>query len=294
MNDTDLLASLPDFVSFGTMMKASPAEEAGERFVYVEASKESRDQQGEIVLAKALQDSVSIFKKFGVVDMDHKSMPAVAKRYQIENPDEWVVGLPVDVRFRSGTTFVKAQLRRGDSLLALRANQVWEGLTKISPPNRYYASVGGSVLGREVRIDPATKEKVAVITKTRWDNLALSLQPVHPDLSPAATTPVSVFAKSLGGFVLAKSDAALTAGYGTDSAALTGGAALRTQSLHGADYGRLREATAAAIRDGKIKTPAADSIMQYAATEFGLSLDEAAGFTERLMRDIHRDLRRTK
>ena len=34
--------------------------------------------------------------------------------------------------------------------------------------------------------------------------------------------------------------------------------------------------------------------MQYAATEFGLSLDEAAGFTERLMRDIHRDLRRTK
>ena len=56
----------------------------------------------------------------------------------------------------------------------------------------------------------------------------------------------------------------------------------------------MRESTAAAIRDGRIKSPAADSIMSFAATEFGLSLDEAAGFTERLMRDIYRNIRRSK
>lgn len=289
MEDTDLLSSLPDFVSFGTMMKASPVEEAGERFVYVEASKESRDQQGEIVLAKALQESASIFKKFGVVDIDHKSMPAVAKRNQIDNPDEWIVGLPVDVRFRDGTTFVKAQLRKGDSPLAARANQVWEGLTKISPPNRYYASVGGSVLGRDVRIDPVTKEKVAVITKTRWDNLALSLQPVNPDLSPAATTPVGVFAKSLNGFVVK----ALEAGYGTDAAALTGGAALRKQSLQGANYHRAREKVSRAMLNGGLgNNPGPHEIMDFVSREFGVSPEEGAEFTERLLGDIHRNLKR--
>ncbi len=275
------------------MMKASPVEEGGERFVYIEASKESRDQQGEIVLAKALQESVDIFRKFGVVDLDHKSMPSVAKMYGITAPEEWIIGQPIEVRFQGDMTFVKAHLRRGDTALAERANRVWDGLTKVTPPDRYYASVGGSVLGREVRIDPMTKARVPVITKTRWNNLALSLNPVNPDLNPASTTPVGTFAKALGGFVVAK---ALEAGYATDSAAMTGGQALGMQSLdrRPKSYFDARNRISAAMTSGKIKNPGMKEIMGFAQKEFGMSLEESAEFCERFLRDIHSNLKRSK
>lgn len=274
------------------MMKASPIEEGGERFIYVEASNETRDQQGEVVLAKALRESAGVFQKFGVVDLDHKSMPSVAKMYGINDPESWIIGQPTDVRFNGNTTFVKAQLRRGDTPLAERANRVWDGLTKVTPPDRYYASVGGSVLGREVRIDPDTKQRVPVITKTRWNNLALSLTPVNPDLNPATTAPVGVFAKSLDGFVVK----ALEAGFATDSAAMTGGQALAMQSLdrRPKSYFDARHQMSAALTSGKLKNAGMKEIMGYAQNVFGMSLDESAEFCERFLRDIHSNLKRRK
>lgn len=289
LNDAQLLAAVPEYVAFGGMLKASPMTEGDERILYLEASNEDVDHQGEIVMQKALSDSADYYLRHGNVDLSHYSL--LGPKSGIPDFMSYEVGKPIAVRVDGRRTFVKAQLYRGDSPMAKNANMVWDSITKQSPPSRWYPSVGGAVLAKSIKIDPKTRERVAVIEKVRWNNIALDRCPVNKTVPEVSTAPVGVFAKSLGGFVLSK---ALEAGYGTDSAALTDGAALRTQSLHGADYGRLREATAAAIRDGKIKTPAADSIMQYAATEFGLSLDEAAGFTERLMRDIHRDLRRTK
>lgn len=290
MTDDQLLDSLPEHVSFGAMLKATPSEEAGQRFIYVEASNESRDLQGEIVLSKALKESVGIFQKFGVIDLDHKSMPSVAKQHGIEYPEEWIVGRPVDVRFNGSTTFVKAQLRQGDTSLAHRANMVWDGLVKVSPPDRYFASVGGSVLGREVRIDPETKERVAVITKTRWNNLALSLNPVNPDLNPATTTPVGVFTKSLNGFVISKS---LSAGYGTDSATLSGGAALRMQSLDAGqvfNYWDFRDQFARLWSAKKIGSTKAGDLVRTAQSKFGLAADVAAEYVERFLSDLKRGL----
>lgn len=289
LNDAQLLAAVPEYVAFGGMLKASPMTEGDERILYLEASNEDVDHQGEVVMQKALSDSADYYLRHGNVDLSHYSL--LGPKSGIPDFMSYEVGKPIAVRVDGRRTFVKAQLYRGDSPMAKNANMVWDSITKQSPPSRWYPSVGGAVLAKSIKIDPKTRERVAVIEKVRWNNIALDRCPVNKTVPEVSTAPVGVFAKSLGGFVLSK---ALEAGYGTDSAALTDGAALRTQSLHGADYGRLREATAAAIRDGKIKTPAADSIMQYAATEFGLSLDEAAGFTERLMRDIHRDLRRTK
>lgn len=285
MDDTQLLSTIPEYVSFQTLMKATPSEEGGERIIYVEASKESRDQQGEIVLAKALKDSVDVFKKFGMLDMDHKSMPTIAKAYGIDDPENWVIGQPVDVSFNSGTTIVKAVLRQGPHKLAERANKVWAGLTQVSPPDRYYASVGGSVTGREVRFDPLTKAKVPVITGTRWTNLALSATPVHAELDPASTTPIGTFAKSLDGFVLKT----LTAGYGTDSANLTGGAAMRKQSLQGApmNYFDFRNKLAEHLRGGQVgKNPGAREIVQHCSKIFGLSLGDASEYVERFYRDL--------
>lgn len=278
-----------EHICFDVLMKATPSEEGGLRYIYVEASKESRDQQGEVVLSQALQDSADIFRKFGVVDLDHKSMPAVARKYEIEHPEEWVVGQPVDVSFRDGTTFVKAQLRQGDTPLATRANRVWEGLTAVIPPDRYYASVGGSVLERAARIDPATHDKVQVVSKVRWDNLALSLQPVHPDLKPASIVPIGIFAKSLGGFVLGK---ALEASYATDVASLTGGSALGMQSIdtvvHNQAYLEVRDRLANALRFREIRARGRD-ITLWAIQQFGLSPAQAASWSERFLHDLSAD-----
>ena len=290
MTDADLLATIPEFVSFQTLMKATPVEESGERIIYVEASKESRDQQGEIVLATALKASVDVFKKFGVLDMDHKSMPSIAKAYGIEDPENWIIGQPIDVAFNGGTTIVKAQLRRGHSQLADRANKVWEGLTQVSPPDRYYASVGGQVTGREVRFDPLTKAKVPVITGTRWNNLALSLTPVHAELNPASTIQVGTFAKSLGAWVMTK---ALEAGYSTDSANMTGGQSLSAQSLDGApmNYFTFRDTLAAQMKSGQVeRNPGARALVEHCKKVFGMSLSDASEYVERFYRDLKNGL----
>lgn len=281
-SDSALLASLPDHVCFGAMLvKAMP--EAGERIIYVEASNEARDLAGEVVLGKALRESAGVFEKFGVLDLDHKSMPAVAAKLGIEHPEEWIIGQPLGVSFVGGTTIVKAQLRQGDSPLAARANRVWEGLTQVVPPDRYYASVGGSVLEREVRIDPDTGNRVPVITKTHWNNLALSLNPVNAGLAPATTLPLGVFTKSLGGLVVKT----LEAGYGTDSAQLTSAGALRQQSLHGGvlSYWDLRDALSRLILRREVKAGDPADLVR-AAQRLGWSADAAAAAVERFLSDI--------
>lgn len=283
MTDNELLATLPEYVRFDTLMKASPATENGERIIYVEASTEARDQEGEIVLSKALKDSLDVFLKFGVVDLDHKSMPNVAVKYGIPQEDcpKWIVGQPIGVRFDGDKTIVKAQLRHGDSPLAAQANQIWDGLTKLSPPDRYYASVGGSVLDREIRICPKTKDRIPVITKTRWNNLALSLNPVNQHLGAATTMPIGTFAKAFGGFVLNK---ALEAGYATNSVGMTGGQAFSMQSLDAGihSYFDFRERLSNDVLMGK---PGRD-IKNYVMTAYGLAADQASEWVEKFLRGI--------
>lgn len=285
--DEELLAGLPDYMVFGQLLKATPATEGGERIIYVEASKESKDIEGEIVLSKALQESAAYFLKFGVVDLDHKSMPSVAQRLGLV-AEEWAIGQPVDVRFNDKVTFVKARLYSGDTPLAEKANNVWDGLTKLNPPARYYASVGGAVLGRDVRIDPNTGDKIPVVTRTRWNNLALSTGPVNTDLDVATAAPFGVFAKSLSGFVFGK---ALEASYATDVGSLSGGGALGLQSLDHKVYSYFdfRERVAKALRDRKVS---GRDITNYAIQAFGLSADQASDWAERFLNGINTRLRK--
>lgn len=277
--DAQLLSTIPDYMVFGMMLKATPATEGDDRIIYVEASKESKDIEGEIVLAKALKDSSAYFLKFGVLDLDHKSMPSVAQKFGL-TAEEWAIGQPLDVKFTGDTTVVKAKLYSGDTPLAAKANSVWEGLTKLNPPARYYASVGGSVLGREVRIDQ-DGNRIPVITKTRWNNLALSQTPVHDGLGVASAAPMGVFAKSLNGYVMSK---ALEAGYATDATAMTGGAAFGAQSLDTGiqSYFDFRERLADAIRSHQVGR----DITKYAIRTFGLSHDQASEWVEKFLRGI--------
>lgn len=288
MNDQQLLASIPDFLSIESMFKATPAEEAGRRYIYIEASNENVDQQGERVMSKALAESAAHFLKFGNIDIDHYTLigkPNPSKGWAgIPNCESYEIGRPVDVKIGDGRTFVKAELYCGDAELAKNANMVWESMTKLSPPARWYPSVGGQVMAKSTQIDPDTKDRVAVITKVRWTNIALSRTPVNQNVPTAQTVPFGALAKSWtpNGLMLKT----LEAGYGTDSAALAGGAALRKQSLHGAivSYWDFREKLAAAVRGRK--NPGAKDLVDLSVNKFGLSFDEAAEWVERFMRDL--------
>ena len=288
MNEAQLLASVPEFLSIESMLKATPAQEGADRYIYIEASNEGRDQQNEIVLAKALEESADHFLKFGNVDLDHKSMPPIAKAYGIDKPEEWEIGLPVETRIDGLSTFVKARLFSGDTPLAARANMVWDSMTKLNPPKKWYASVGGKPLAKSIKIDPRTGDKIGVVSKVRWTNLALTAQPVNQHVNQVATIPFGVLAKSWGadGFDITK---ALEASYSTDVAALTGGGALGMQSLDGAQpqsYYDFRDRLAGALKSGKVKDQSSHGLIRYSAEKFRLHPDEAAEWVDRFLSDL--------
>lgn len=282
-----------EFLSIGTMLKARASEESGERFIYLEAAREGVDQKNECVLAKALADSADHFLKFGNIDIDHKTMPVIAKAFGLSAAESQSheIGVPEDVRVDGKSVLVKARLYKGDTPLAANANMVWDSMTKLNPPKRWYASVGGATLAKATGIDPDTKNKVSLVTKVRWSNLAISQQPVNQHVAPVSTIPFGALAKcwTPEGFDMAK---ALEASYATDAAAKTGGAAFGTQSLDGApaSYHDFRNKLAAALRSGKIPSQKMEGLIQYSVSKFNLQPDEAADWVDRFLGDLKSSL----
>lgn len=291
--DDALMGALPTYLSITQMLKATPVVEGGDRFIYLEASNESLDQQNEVVLAKALAESADFYLKFGNLDIDHFTQ--IGARAGIPNYEQYEIGRPVDVQFRDGTTFVKGQIYAGASPVAEKANSFWSSLTDLNPPARWYPSVGGSVLSKSVVIDPETKGKKAVIQKVRWSNIGFSKTPVNPNLATVSTVPFGALAKSWGpgGFDIAK---ALEAGYGTDAAALTGGAALRRQSLAGGvlSYWDFRDQFADAIRTKQVGSMKPANLVSEARARFGIPASRAAEYVERFLGDLKRGLKKEK
>jgi hypothetical protein len=290
-NDAEILASCPDFISISGFFKAArPSTEGERRILYFEASNEAVDQQGEVIAAKALADSTDYYLRFGNVDLEHMSV--LGPRLGIPDYISYEIGRPVAVKQTGKSTFVKAEIYRGDSAAATKANDFWASVTELQPPKPWYASVAGAILEKAVTFDPDTKSRKVIVKKVRWQNTALSATPVNDNISVCATVPVGAFAKCqlAGGLDIAK---ALEAGYGTDSAALTGGAALRRQSLYGApiNYFDFRNRIGRAVTaKGLSMEPA--KLIEYAVKEFGWSRDEAAEHVERLQRDVDAGLKR--
>lgn len=271
------------------MMKATPSEEGGARLLFFEASNEDIDHQGEVVLQKALAASSDYYLRHGNIDLSHYTI--LGPRAGIPNHLEYEIGRPIAVRVDGHRTLVKAELYRGESAMARNAGMVWDSLTKQSPPAQWFASVGGAVLAKSVRLDPETKQRVAVVERVRWNNTALDRTPVNRTVPAVSTRPMSVFAKSLGGFVMK----GLEAGYGSDVAALTGGGAMRTQSLDPKlqSYWEFRERLAADIRAGRAE-PHTAKLSAHAQAVYGLTPDVAAEWTVRFLRDLQAGRRKTQ
>lgn len=285
--DEQLLADIPDFLSFDFMLKATPSVEGGNRYIYLEASNEGVDQQGERVLAKALSESTDFFLKFGNIDIDHYTI--LGPKLGMQDAMKYEVGRPVAVTIKGEKTFVKAELYQGKGPLAEQANMVWESMTALNPPARWYPSVGGAVLAKSMQIDPETNDKVAVIDKVRWSNIGLSRTPVNQHLPCATAAPIGTFAKSLNGFVVK----ALEASYNTDVSTLTGGGALGMQSLDaGAPYSYhdFRERMADALSRQLVVSQTLDGLLTYAINDLHLPQYAAEEWVNRFLSDLQSHL----
>lgn len=264
------------------MLKAVPVQDGLQRFIYCEASDETLDAQSEIVMQKALADSMEYMLARGNLDIDHITM--VGAKQGIPDYLTYEIGRPVDINFRDSKTFVKGEVYSGTGSAADKANQFWSSLTELNPPARWFPSVGGSIQGVEDFFDPKTQAKGRRITKVRWSNIGFSKQPVNQTVPAVQTAPLATFAKSWAadGFFLKT----LEAGYGTDVSALSGAGALRVQSLHG--YTHYRDAISKLILDGVIEPR--DGVEQ-SIKHFGLSREKAAAWFTNFLSDIKKHRR---
>jgi hypothetical protein len=293
MDGGTLQAAGSDFISLsGIFCKAMPAEEAGARMLYLEASNETKDHQNERILQSALADSKDFYLRHGNIDISHFTM--IGLKHNIPNHMEYEIGKPREVGFHTGKTFVKAELYQGanggTSAQARNADMVWDSLTKQRPPMSWFPSVGGGILDRGPAIDPETKTKVMVVKKVRWVNIGLDRTPVNMTVPEASLTPIGTFMKSLGAIgTFAKT---LTAGYGTDSAQLSGGAALRKQSLLGApvNYFDFRDRLAKHLIAGRDQNLGSHELIDHSINVLQLDPASANQWVGRFMRDLNTSL----
>lgn len=189
----EFLAPIPD-----VLLKAE--EENGKRILYMEASNQSRDDQNETILQKALQDSVDYFMRRGVISWDHL--------HKLKGDPSYIIGEPLDVRFtEDGRTLVKSELYSKNQI----ANGVWENAQ--SRARRLGSSVGGGIL---------KKSDQGYITRVIWDEVALSHKPVNSGTyETVSVIPYQEFMK------------ALMAGAGVNPENFSGGRALTRESLQG-------------------------------------------------------------
>ena len=273
-----------EFIRIPWLAKATPSEEGGARFLYLEASNEDRDRDGEVVLCKALEDSSDYYLRHGNLDLCHYTLRGPNSGSPIPNHFAYEIGKPVEVRFGGGHTFVKAELYQGESAMAQSADLVWDSLTKQTPPGRWYPSVGGKVLEKSARIDESTGDRMEVIGKVLWNNIALDRQPINSTVPEVSSAPIGVFAKSINAYVVK----AMETGYGTDVAALTGAGALRLQSLQGSEQGSYhaqRDHIAQMVLDGWLDLEL-DQIQAAASALFGLGRDAARQFARHFLLDL--------
>ncbi len=237
-----------DFLSISNpFVKAIPKEEGGERYLFMESSNTHIDVQNEKVLTQALKNSKNYFLKYGNLDIEH--LTRTGAKSGIPNHLAYEVGKPVDVQFRNDRTFVKAIIYSGNGEASQQANLFWDSLTNQSPAQSWFPSVGGAILDKAMTVDEKTGVRHNVIKKVLWSNIGLSKTPVNFTVPQVSTIPFDILAKSLSGdgLHIFKSSTGLTAGYGTDMATLTGGEAMRKQSLGGANQPAKSKSLAADI-----------------------------------------------
>lgn len=179
--DRALVARIP------VIVKARAPEPNGRRIVEVEASTETVDLDGDIVLQDALLKSAETFVATGHLDIDHLS--EFGARLGIPDPASYIVGRPLEVRAGPNrTTFVEGEISRSldgrVDPVRNRYDEFWASLRR-DPPVMWFSSI----YGWPTDMDDCTAGVCAhtgatryVIKSIDWRSLAFTRAPKNTSL----------------------------------------------------------------------------------------------------------------
>jgi hypothetical protein len=148
---------------------------ANSKVVYftVEASNENVDANRQIVLMSTLRRSKDYFLTNGAISIDHRLWKRLPDN-QTAVDGRYIIGAPVAVHFRGGSTWVTGKLYKENPMARIVIALLRQGSEKLK------ASIGG--LSPQITTAPDGKQ---VVTSLKWIDLSLTLHPVNQTLEPA-------------------------------------------------------------------------------------------------------------
>lgn len=170
-------------ITMPALVKASTSGD--KRIVEVEASNESMDSEGDVILQRALLDSSASFVKSGHLDIDHLS--EIGERLGIDNPSGYIIGRPVEVKdLGKGRTGVVGEIRRSkDGKVSAKSNkydEFWESLQS-DPPVQWSASIYGFPISGQIddcRTGTCDVDATRFLVKgLDWRSLAFTRNPIN-------------------------------------------------------------------------------------------------------------------
>jgi hypothetical protein len=167
-------------------IKAIPDDGSGRRLVSVECSSEDVDDQGDVVLQKALMDSAGSFIKSGHLDLDHYS--EIGHRLGLADPNSYIVGRPVEVNdLGNKRTGVVGEIMRSKDGTFDPSHNKYDGFWKTlqsSPPVHWSSSIYGYPSDIENCTEKACSSGATryVVKAINWRSLAFTRKPVNTSL----------------------------------------------------------------------------------------------------------------
>ncbi|MDO8357307.1 MAG: hypothetical protein Q7U76_13030 [Nitrospirota bacterium] len=273
--------------------KATPHVEGGKRWVYCEPSNEATDLDNERMLRQALMDSADYFLSKGNLDIEHLTL--LGQQKGIQNPRKYEIGFPVEVKFDEGRTFVKGEIYQGTGEELEQANFFWKSITEFVPSMRWFPSVGGHIRDTGMIHPKGAPSPVKAIKKVYWNNIGFAREPVNPTVPGVSVMAMGAFAKCWigAGSTLEYTPILKTiqAGYGTSLPDLTGGGALRKESMQGlASYSSVADKLVSAMKSGRVKSSTSrltpQDLVEHLMQEEQMSHVEAVAAVRQLLSHV--------
>src|SRR5579859_3281785 len=167
-------------------IKARADDGTRKRIVEVEASAETVDGQGDVVLQKALLDSADSFIKSGHLDIDHYS--EIGHRLGLADPNSYIVGRPLEVNDLGGKrTGVVGEIMRSKDGSFDPAGNKYDGFWKTlqsDPPVMWRASIYGYPSEMEDCTEKSCSNGATryIVKAIDWRSLAFTRKPVNTSL----------------------------------------------------------------------------------------------------------------
>jgi len=175
---------------FRCTIKAYERHDSNRRIVSVEASNESVDADGDIVLQSALLDAAPGFIASGHLDIDHIS--EFGARLGVADPTSYIVGRPLSVTAgENRTTIVEGEISRSldgsFDPLHKRYDEFWASLRR-EPPVVWYSSIYGWPKDLDDCSQKACPSGATryIIKAIDWRSLAFTRSPKNTSIKGAA------------------------------------------------------------------------------------------------------------